>query len=108
MQGVSALKLYTQVGALGFAFLLGGRRAVELRPYAGAQPLFVTGAMLTLVAGAMLLRYAVDQNELAGLGDGVALLICAGIGSSEPRHSTPLGNSHLWPSYVSAHADPTG
>ena len=93
MQGASALKLYTQIGALCFAFVLGVRRALELRPFAGSQPLFVTGTMLQLVAGAMVLRYAVDQNELAGLGDGIALLICAGIGSSALRHSFP---QHDW------------
>ncbi|CAK0739959.1 hypothetical protein CVIRNUC_001213 [Coccomyxa viridis] len=80
-EGASALKLYTQVGALGFAVVLGARRAAELRPYAGRRALFVTDTMLQLVAGAMVLRYAVDQNERAGLGDGIALLICAGIGS---------------------------
>ena len=96
MQGASALKLYTQIGALGFAFLLGARRAVELRPFAGRRALFMTDTMLQLVAGAMVLRYAVDQNELAGLGDGIALLICAGIGSSTPQHPSPLGARHLW------------
>lgn len=90
MQGASALKLYTQVGALGFAVVLGARRAAELRPYAGRRALFVTDTMLQLVAGAMVLRYAVDQNERAGLGDGIALLICAGIGSREPLHPPPL------------------
>ena len=90
MQGASALKLYTQIGALGFAVVMGARRAAELRPFAGRRTLFVTDTMLQLVAGAMVLRYAVDQNELAGLGDGIALLICAGIGSSEPRQPFPL------------------
>ena len=90
MQGASALKLYTQIGALLFAFMLGARRAVELRPFAGRRALFMTDTMLQLVAGAMVLRYAVDQNELAGLGDGIALLICAGIGSSELHPPSPL------------------
>lgn len=89
MQGVSALKVYTQIGALIFAFLAGAQRAIELQPWAGSRPLFVTATTLELVAGAMVLRWAVDQNELAGLGDGVTLLICAGFGSSELRHPLP-------------------
>lgn len=77
------LKVYTQIGAVAFAVILGARRAVELQGFAGGQAGFVTGTMLQLVAGASLLRFAVDQNEAQGLGDGISMLICAGIGASE-------------------------
>ena len=88
-QGISALKVYTQIGALICAFVCGARRAVQLQPFAGSSPLFVTATTLELVAGAMVLRFAVDHNEVAGLGEGVALLICAGFGSSALRHPLP-------------------
>lgn len=80
-QGMSMLKLYTQTGALFFAVILGAKRAIELAPFAASGDGFITGAMCQLVAGASLLRFAVDQNEHQGLGDGISLLICAGIGS---------------------------
>ena len=83
LQGMSMLKVYTQIGAVAFAVILGAKRAIELRGYAAGQAGFVTGTMLQLVAGASLLRFAVDKNEVHGLGDGIALLICAGIGASE-------------------------
>ena len=77
------LKVYTQIGAVAYAVILGAKRAIELRAFAGRQVGFVTTTMLHLVAGASLLRFAVDQNEAQGLGDGISLLICAGIGASE-------------------------
>ena len=77
------LKVYTQIGAVAYAVILGAKRAIELRGFAKGQAGFVTGTMLQLVAGASLLRFAVDQNDAHGLGDGIALLICAGIGASE-------------------------
>lgn len=77
------IKVYTQIGALFFAIILGATRAIQLRAFARNQAGFVTGTMLHLVAGACLLRYAIEQNEHVGLGDGISLLICAGISSSE-------------------------
>ncbi|CAL5223721.1 g6276 [Coccomyxa viridis] len=80
-EGASMLKVYTQIGAVAYAVILGAKRAIELRAFAGRQVGFVTTTMLHLVAGASLLRFAVDQNEAQGLGDGISLLICAGIGA---------------------------
>ena len=73
------IKMYTQVGSLLFAIFLGAKRAVELRPHAIVARGFLTHTMVTLVAGAMLLRFVCDQNEDHGLGDGISLLICAGM-----------------------------
>ena len=89
------IKVYTQIGAVAYAIILGAKRAIELRAFAGRQAGFVTETMLQLVAGASLLRFAVDQNEAQGLGDGISLLICAGIGASKcfaqpDRTVTPL------------------
>ncbi len=83
MQGASMIKLYTQIGAVVYAVILGAKRAIELRGFAAHQAGFVTSTMLQLVAGASLLRFAMDQNEAQGLGDGVSLLIGAGIGASK-------------------------
>lgn len=98
--------MYTQIGSLLFAVVLGAKRAFELRPHATATSGFLTNTMVcaleilvvhgnetlnrgrnrffcavqvTLVAGAMLLRFVCDQNEDYGLGDGISLLICAGM-----------------------------
>lgn len=79
MQGAAVIKMYTQVGSLLFAIVLGAKRAVELRPHAIVARGFLTHTMVTLVAGAMLLRFVCDQNEDHGLGDGISLLICAGM-----------------------------
>ena len=78
-QGAAVIKMYTQIGSLLFAIVLGAKRAVELRPHATVASGFLTQTMVTLVAGAMLLRFVCDQNEDHGLGDGISLLICAGM-----------------------------
>lgn len=77
------MKVYTQIGAVAYAVILGAKRAIELRGFARGQAGFVTGTMLQLVAGASLLRYSVDQNDAQGLGEGISMLICAGIAASE-------------------------
>ena len=69
--------MYLQLGSLFFAVILGAKRAVELRRFALSQKGFVTGTMLSLAAGAVLIRFISDQNEEHGLGDGISLLICA-------------------------------
>lgn len=79
-QGQAVIKMYTQLGSLAFAVVLGAKRAVELAPVEVAKG-FVTRTMLTLVAGAMLLRFVADQNQDYGLGDGIALIICGGMAS---------------------------
>lgn len=73
--------MYTQIGSLLFAIVLGTKRAVELRPHATAASGFLTHTMAILVAGAMLLRFICDQNEDFGLGDGISLLICSSMAS---------------------------
>lgn len=83
-QGQAVIKMYTQLGSLVFAVVLGAKRAVELAPGQAARG-FVTRTMLTLVAGAMLLRFVADQNQDYGLGDGIALIICAGMASGALR-----------------------
>ena len=83
------LKVYTQIGAVAFAVVLGAKRAIQLQGFAADQAGFVTSTMLQLVAGASLLRFAMDQNEAQGLGDGISMLISAGIGASESA-----ANSH--------------
>ena len=86
-QGQAVIKMYTQIGSLAFAVLLGAKRGVELLPQAAQQRGFITGTMLTLVAGAMLMRFVADQNQDYGLGDGIALLICSGMASGAPVFS---------------------
>lgn len=83
-QGGAVIKMYTQIGSLLFAVVLGAKRAVELRPHATIASGFLTNTMVTLVAGAMLLRFVCDQNEDYGLGDGISLLICAGMAAGAP------------------------
>ncbi|CAL8463377.1 g2911 [Coccomyxa elongata] len=78
-EGGAVIKMYTQIGSLLFAVVLGAKRAFELRPHATVASGFLTNTMVTLVAGAMLLRFVCDQNEDYGLGDGISLLICAGM-----------------------------
>ena len=84
------MKVYTQLVALAFAVITGAKRAIELQPYAGRHPCFVTDTMLNLVAGACVLRFAVDENEDKGIGEGMSMIICAGIGTSE-RPAKPHG-----------------
>lgn len=78
------IKVWTQTLAVAFAIVQGASRAIELRHCALREArTFVTETMVHLVAGAMLLHWAVDQNEAHGLGDGISLLICAGIAARE-------------------------
>ena len=63
-QGHAVYKMYIQIGSLAFAALLGAKRAVELHPHALVVSGFLTQTMLTLVAGAMLLRFVADQNQV--------------------------------------------
>ncbi len=78
------IKVWTQTLAFAFAVVQGAHRAVELRHFALRQTRFVmTETIAHLIAGAMLLRWTVDQNEAYGLGDGISLLICAGIAARE-------------------------
>ena len=84
MQGASMIKVWTQTLAVAFAVVQGANRAIELRHFALRQAgSVVTETMMHLVAGAMLLRWAVDQNSAHGMGDGISLLICAGIAARE-------------------------
>ena len=78
------IKVWTQTLAVAFAVVQGANRAIELRHFALKQAgSVVTETMMHLVAGAMLLRWAVDQNSAHGMGDGISLLICAGIAARE-------------------------
>lgn len=128
LQGHAVIKMYTQIGSLAFAALLGAKRAVELLPQAAAPKGFITQTMLTLVAGAMLTRFVADQNQDYGLGDGIALLICSGMASGAGplmRHQScspsaasvhaacSCGNETCWHScsvrdYLFAAAGPSG
>ncbi len=40
------IKMYTQIGSLLFAVVLGAKRAVELRPHATVTPGFLTNTMV--------------------------------------------------------------
>ena len=107
-QGHAVIKMYTQLGSLVFAVVLGAKRAVELAPVQAARG-FVTRTMLTLVAGAMLLRFVADQNQDYGLGDGIALIICAGmasgaLGPAGVRPQGPFRLCAIWQQQARLHA----
>ena len=81
---ISALFL---LAAVSQAWVESGRLAAAAAAAGGAAWVFRAGAGVTLMAGAVVCKHAVQSVDNGGLGDGTGMVIGAGIALSEWVHA---------------------
>ena len=94
---------YTRYGTVGLCALQGYFLAVSLEAY-GAQSgmqavvdpgyMFRIGAVISLVGGTMFLLWLGEQITSRGIGNGVSLIIMAGIVAQMPTFASNLGQAY--------------
>ncbi len=110
--GRKKLNQYTRYGTVGLTAVQGYFLAVGLETYAAASGLnavvdpglmFRIGAVISLVGGTMFLLWLGEQITSRGIGNGVSLIIMAGIVAQFPTVGAQLmegGRSGSIPSYL--------
>jgi len=100
--GQQKLNQYTRYGAVGLTLIQGWFLATGLESYAAQSGLqavvapgymFRVGAVISLVGGTMFLLWLGEQITSRGIGNGVSLIIMAGIVNPNPSgftHNTPV------------------
>ncbi len=101
--GRQKLNQYTRYGTVGLCALQGYFLAVSLEAYgasSGMQAvvdpgyLFRIGAVISLVGGTMFLLWLGEQITSRGIGNGVSLIIMAGIVAQMPTFASNLGQAY--------------
>ena len=97
--GRKKLNQYTRYGAVGLAIVQGYFIAVGLESFASSQGvgavidpgmMFRIGAVISLVGGTLFLMWLGEQITSRGIGNGISLIIMAGIVAQVPRHLMQL------------------
>ncbi len=97
--GRKKLNQYTRYGTVGLTAIQGYFLAVGLEAFASAEGvravvepgmMFRVGAVISLVGGTMFLMWLGEQITSRGIGNGVSLIIMAGIVAQMPRFAGQL------------------
>jgi len=101
--GRKKLNQYTRYGTVGLCALQGYFLAVSLEAYGASSGMqavvdpglmFRIGAVISLVGGTMFLLWLGEQITSRGIGNGVSLIIMAGIVAQMPTFATNLGQAY--------------
>jgi preprotein translocase subunit SecY len=101
--GRKKLNQYTRYGTVGLCALQGYFLAVSLEAYGASSGLqavvdpgmmFRIGAVISLVGGTMFLLWLGEQITSRGIGNGVSLIIMAGIVAQMPTFASNVGQAY--------------
>ncbi|MBH0112348.1 preprotein translocase subunit SecY [Novosphingobium sp. YJ-S2-02] len=101
--GRKKLNQYTRYGTVGLCAVQGYFLAVSLEAYGASSGLpavvdpgllFRIGAVISLVGGTMFLLWLGEQITSRGIGNGVSLIIMAGIVAQMPTFASNLGQAY--------------
>ena len=101
--GRKKLNQYTRYGTVGLCAIQGYFLAVSLEAYSASSGLsavvdpgilFRVGAVISLVGGTMFLLWLGEQITSRGIGNGVSLIIMAGIVAQMPTFASNLGQAY--------------
>lgn len=101
--GRQKLNQYTRYGTVGLCALQGYFLAVSLEAYGASSGMqavvdpgymFRIGAVISLVGGTMFLLWLGEQITSRGIGNGVSLIIMAGIVAQMPTFASNLGQAY--------------
>lgn len=95
--GRQKLNQYTRMGAVGLTIIQGyfiARNAVAQNFAIIDGPLFYVGCIIALVGGTMFLLWLGEQITSRGIGNGVSLIIMAGIVAQMPSFVGSLGGQY--------------